>query len=73
METLNFNVNELVRQYHDVCKSIPLKPIHNDNEYQEAINSLNQLLDAGGADENNALAELVDALGVFIYSYETGH
>jgi hypothetical protein len=49
-----------------VCKAI-----HNKNEYNDAINSLNQLLDAGGADENNALAELVDALGVFIYNYET--
>ncbi|MDO9140455.1 MAG: hypothetical protein Q7U38_09040 [Methylobacter sp.] len=47
-----------------------MKPIHNEHEYQEAINSLNQLLDAGGADENNALAELVDELGTFIYNYE---
>jgi hypothetical protein len=62
------NPNKLIQQYHNVCK-----PIHNENEYQETINSLNQLLDAGGADENNALAELVDALGVFIYSYETEH
>lgn len=71
METLSFNINDLVKQYHDVCKTIPLKPIHNEEEYDEAISALNQLLDAGGADENNALAELVDALGVFIYSYES--
>jgi HTH-type transcriptional regulator/antitoxin HigA len=70
METIDFDINRTIEQYHDVCRTIPLKPIHSEVEYQNAITVLNKLLDAGGADEKHPLAELVDAIGVFIQTYE---
>lgn len=51
----------------------PLYAIHNEVEYDYAIQVLNDLLDAGGADENHPLASLVTLLGHFIADYECIH
>lgn len=45
--------------------------ISNEIEYAQATAVLNWLLDAGGADENNQLTPLVDAIGDLIGDYET--
>jgi hypothetical protein len=48
-----------------------LTQITNDTEYAQATTVLNWLLDAGGADENNLVAPLVDSVGGLIADYET--
>lgn len=47
-----------------------LQPIRNDQEYAEMVESLDSVLDAGGADESHPLAGLADMLGERISAYE---
>jgi len=49
---------------------MPLTAIQNEDEYELAIQKLNELLDAGGANENHALALVVHQLGESIAAYE---
>jgi HTH-type transcriptional regulator/antitoxin HigA len=73
METLSPVSSDIIKNYITLCESIPLYPLHNEQDYDKAVVILNQLLDAGGADENNPLARLVETLGIFISDYENQH
>ena len=73
METLAPISNEVFNHYLTLCETIPLYPLHNEQDYDKAVMILNSLLDAGGADENHPLARLVESLGVFISDYENQH
>jgi HTH-type transcriptional regulator/antitoxin HigA len=73
METLSPISNEILNYYNRLCENIPLYPLLTEQDYNKAVAILNALLDAGGANENNPLARLVDALGVFIGDYENQH
>lgn len=66
-------IENVVRHYQEICHSVPLYPIHSEGEYDHAIQVLNELLDAGGANENHPLAMLVTLLGHFIGDYERLH
>jgi HTH-type transcriptional regulator/antitoxin HigA len=66
-------LSDLIRHYQAICNAVPLYPIHSAAEYDWAVSILNELLDAGGADENNPLARLVETLGLFIHEYEKVH
>lgn len=63
-------VKEISERYQALTEFVPLKSIHNDADYENAIAALNQLMDAGGADEKSPLAELVNSLGSLIADYE---
>ena len=53
---------------------VPLKAITREADYKKAVTTLDELLDAGGANERHPLAGLVEALGELIESYEArGH
>lgn len=66
-------LESVVHHYRQICQSIPLYAIRNEEEYDHAIEALNELLDAGGANENHPLAQLVTLLGHFIGEYERVH
>lgn len=66
-------IENVVHHYRQICQSVPLYPIHNEEEYDRAIRVLNELLDAGGADENHPLAQLVTLLGHFVGEYDRIH
>ena len=51
----------------------PLFAIHNEHDYDVAIEHLNELLDEVGTNEQHPLYELLDALGAVIYAYEEQH
>ena len=51
----------------------PLFSIHNENEYDKAIATLNALIDEVGTDEQHPLYELLDTLGTIIHAYEEKH
>lgn len=51
----------------------PLLTIHNEQEYDRAIERLNQLLDEVGTNEQHPLYELLDTLATVIYAYEEQH
>lgn len=65
-----------LQQIKDHCaalqKALPLS-IKNEAQYEQVIEMLNQLLDAGGADESHPLALAVRQLGEVIALYEALH
>ncbi len=44
-----------------------------EQEYQEAVDLLDRLIDQVGEDENHPLASLMEVLGVLIEKYEDNH
>ena len=63
-------IDKIAKRYKALCELVPLKPITKKAEYDAAVEHLNQLLDAGGADQAHRLAGLVEALGELIQTYE---
>ncbi len=57
--------------YRALARLVPLKEITSEADYRKAVSALEQLLDAGGANQRHALAGLVEALGKLVESYET--
>ena len=62
--------DQIARRYQALCELVPLKPITKRAQYQAAVEHLNRLLDAGGANQGHPLAGLVEALGEMIQAYE---
>ena len=46
---------------------------HTEQEYQEAVNLLDSLIDQVGEDKTHPLASLMEVLGVLIEKYEDDH
>lgn len=68
------NMNELAqaeRNYRALCEAVPLKTLRTRRDYDRAVRVLNEMLDAGGADQKHPLAELVATLGLLIEAYES--
>lgn len=63
-------IDKIAERYKALCELVPLKPITKKSEYEAAVEHLNQLLDAGGANQTHPLAGLVEALGELIQTYE---
>jgi len=63
-------IDKIAKRYKALCELVPLKPITKKVEYETAVEHLNQLLDAGGANQAHPLAGLVEALGELIQTYE---
>ena len=51
----------------------PLLAIRNEEQYEQAIEHLNDLIDEIGKDEAHPLYELLDTLGTLIHAYEEQH
>ncbi len=51
----------------------PILSIRTEDEYDQAINRLNQLIDEVGTDESHPLYDLLDTLGTVIHAYEEVH
>jgi len=49
---------------------IPVFPIRDERQYDQALDTLNDLIDAVNDDESHPLYDLLDTLGVLIHSYE---
>ena len=50
-----------------------LQPARNEKEYAALVEALNAAIDAGGADENHPLAQLVEYIGDLVSRYEQEH
>jgi HTH-type transcriptional regulator / antitoxin HigA len=51
----------------------PLLSLRNEQEYDQAVERLNRLLDEVGTDEQHPLYTLLDTLGTLIHAYEEEH
>lgn len=63
-------IDKIAKRYQALCQLVPLKPITRKAEYAAAIDHLNRLLDAGGANQSHPLAGIVELLGEVIHAYE---
>jgi len=59
--------------YRRLRRFVPLGVLRSDKDYQEAVAILDKILDEIGQDEGRPLAELAEALALFIQSYEEAH
>ncbi len=50
-----------------------LTPATNEDEYHALVESLDAILDAGGADENHQMAGLASMVGELVAAWETKH
>jgi len=48
----------------------PYLTIHNEQDYERAVEQLNQLIDEVGDDETHPLYEFLDTLGTIVHAYE---
>lgn len=51
----------------------PIFVVRNEQEYDSAIDRLNDLIDEVGTNESHPLYEMLDALGAVIHAYEERH
>ncbi len=66
-------MQEMIRDYRRLRTVVPLGTLRTKKDYARAVASLDAILDEIGEDEKHPLAELADALGVFIEKYEAEH
>ncbi len=66
-------LEQVVRDYRRLRAMVPLGTLHTKKEYESAIDILDAILDKIGEDEKHPLAELADAVSVFVEKYEDEH
>jgi len=66
-------VDEVTSRFQALVKIVPLSAIRTQKQYKNTVALLNQLLDAGAADQKSPLADLVNSLGSLIGDYEDTH
>jgi HTH-type transcriptional regulator/antitoxin HigA len=64
---------EVTTHFQALKSVIPLHPIRSEADFDFAVLKLNQLLDAGAADESHALADLANTLGALVAAYDDAH
>lgn len=65
------SIDDITARFQALTAVIPLRAIRTETDYDKAVALLNQLLDAGAADECCPLADLIDTLGSLIAEYES--
>jgi HTH-type transcriptional regulator/antitoxin HigA len=60
-------------EYRTLRRQIPLGVIRSKAEYDRAVATLDTIIDEIGEDEAHPLADLAEALGVFIEAYDDAH
>ena len=66
-------IERVVRDYDRLRAVVPLATLRTKKDYERAVAALDQIIDEVGEDEKHPLAELADALAVFIERYEAEH
>ena len=66
-------IAEITSRFQALSSVVPLHAIRTDADYENAVAALNRLLDAGAANENHPLADLVNTLGSLIGEYDDVH
>lgn len=62
-----------MQEYRSLRAVVPLGSIRTKKEYERAVGLLDGFLDEIGEDEKHPMAELADAIGVFVERYEAEH
>lgn len=68
-----YQMKEVAQEYRRLRAVVPLGTLRTKKDYARASEMLDAILDEIGEDEKHPLAELADALAVFIEKYEAEH
>lgn len=66
-------IEQVVKEYGRLRAVVPLGTLRTKKDYARAVEMLDAIIDEIGEDEKHPMAELADALGVFIEKYESEH
>jgi HTH-type transcriptional regulator/antitoxin HigA len=66
-------VRESHAAYRRLRRFIPLGILRSEKDYRKAVAVLDEILDEIAEDEEHPLADLAEALALFIHSYEEAH
>lgn len=66
-------VREVAAEYGRLRAMAPVGPLRTKKDYARAVELLDSIIDEIGEDEKHPMADLADALGVFIEQYEAEH
>lgn len=67
------SIREVGTEYRRIRRRIPLGILRTGAEYRKAVAVLDEILDEIGENEDHPLADLAEALGLFIHAYEETH
>jgi HTH-type transcriptional regulator/antitoxin HigA len=65
--------DQVIRDYRRLRTLVPLGTLRTKKDYTRAVEMLDAILDEIGEDEKHPMAELADAISVFIEKYEAEH
>jgi HTH-type transcriptional regulator/antitoxin HigA len=66
-------MREIMQEYRRLRALVPLGNLRTKKEYERAVEMLDAILDEIGENEKDPMAELADAIGVFVERYEIEH
>lgn len=66
-------LREFAQAWGELQALVPVSAIHNEQQYERALETLHALLDIVGEDETHPLYELLDTLGTLVHIYEEEH
>jgi HTH-type transcriptional regulator / antitoxin HigA len=66
-------VRETHAAYRRLRRFVPLGVLRSEKDYRKAMAMLDEIIDEIGQDEAHPLADLAEALALFIHSYEETH
>ena len=66
-------VRETQAAYRRLRQFVPFGVLRSEKDYQKAVAMLDEIIDEIGQDEAHPLADLAEALAMFIHSYEETH
>jgi HTH-type transcriptional regulator / antitoxin HigA len=71
METMTTaSPEQLIHAWSSLQAMAPIRVIHTEQQYDQAVRALDRLIDLVGLDEQHPLADIVDTLGTLIHAYE---
>lgn len=68
-----YRMKEVAQEYRRLRAVVPLGTLRTKKDYTQATDILDAILDEIGEDEKHPLAELADALSIFVEKYEAEH
>jgi len=68
-----FQISGAVEAWRNLQHYIPFPALHSRQQYEQALEALDLLLDATNNDENHPLVDMVETLGELIHVYEEEH
>jgi len=64
---------QIVQAWDTIQSHIPISPIRDEQQYDQAVEKLNELLDIVDDNEAHPLYDILDTLGTLIHDYEENH